>query len=194
MMRPWLLAFLPIVFCPALAAQSAPSKPESPEVCVAEVANASAVSAELGRMTERLVAGLKRNKITAAAMDSRATMNRRLQPTRENSGEADAMQCGYIVLTRIVENRAHPAALPTQRPGGPIVPSVDASDTMGGNSGPAYREEMQIDFALFRVSRADPLVDTSILERASGSVSDTFQSAMDRVASRVSHELKKSNK
>ena len=65
---------------------------------------------------------------------------------------------------------------------------------MGGNSGPAYREEMQIDFALFRVSRADPLVDTSILERDSGSVSDTFQSAMDRVASRVSHELKKSNK
>lgn len=90
-----------------------------------------------------------------------------------------------------MENREHPAASPALRPGGPIVPSVDASDTMGGSSGPAYREEMQISFALFRTSHSDPVVDTAILERASANVSDTFMGAMDRIANRVNHEIKR---
>jgi hypothetical protein len=124
-------------------------------------------------------------------MDSSTTMNRKLQPTPQNSDEADSRQCDYTLLTQIIENRVHPAAAPTARPGGPIVPSVDASDTMGGSSGPVYREEMQINFAVFKTSRADPVVDTSILERASSGVSDTFMAGMDRIASRVSHETKK---
>jgi hypothetical protein len=187
-MRPPLLAFLLIPLSSPLSAQSTPAKP--PKICVAQVANASAVSAELGRLTDRLVGSLKRDKTEAVAMDSSTSQFRRLVPTRENADEADAKECDYTVLTRIVENRARPAAPPTQRQGANI-PSIDAADTMGGNSGPVYREEMEIDFALFRTSRADPLVDTSILERASAGVSDTFQSAMNRIANRVTHELKK---
>ena len=45
-----------------------------------------------------------------------------------------------------------------------------------------YRENMQIDFALFRASHYDPVVDTYILERASANVSDTFLTGMDRIA------------
>ena len=190
-MRPWFVAMFLAVVTARLLGQSAPSKPPAPRICVAGVANASTVSADLGRLGDRLVAGLKRNKFDAVTMDSSTSMNRRLPPTRDNSDEAGAKQCDYTVLTRIVENRAHPAASPTARPGGPTVPSIDAADTMGGNSGPVYREEMEMDFALFRTSRADPLFDTSILERASAGVSDTFQSAMDRIASRVTHEIRK---
>ncbi|HKD01223.1 MAG TPA: hypothetical protein VKB77_02300 [Terriglobales bacterium] len=189
-MRPWFVAMFLTVFSCVLVGQSTPSKPPAPRICVAGVANASTVSADLGRLADRLVAGLKRNKFDAVTMDSSTSMNHRLQPTRDNADEADAKQCDYTVLTRIVENRAHPAAPLTARPGA-IVPSVDAADTMGGNSGPVYREEMEMDFALFRTSRADPLFDTSILERASAGVSDTFQSAMDRIASRVTHEIRK---
>lgn len=190
-MRPWFGALFLTVLSPALLGQSTPSKPPAPKICVAGVANASTVPADLGRLADRLAAGLKRNKFEAVTMDSGTSMNHRLQPTRDNSDEADAKQCDYTVLTRIVENRAHPAAPPTARAGGPIVPSIDAADTMGGMSGPVYRERMEIDFALFRSSRADALVDTSIFETASAGVSGTFQSAMDRIADRVTHEIRK---
>ena len=190
-MRPTLLAFLVIALCPALWGETATAK--SPQICVAQVANASAVSADLGRLTERLVKSLKRDKKQdALAMDSSTAMSRRLQPTRENSDEADAKECDYVLLTRIVESRAHPAMPATMHPSGPVVPNIDASDTRPGSSSePVYREEMQISFALFRVSHLDPVVDTDILEAASANVSDTFMAAMDRVASRVTHELKR---
>jgi hypothetical protein len=71
------------------------------------------------------------------------------------------------------------------------VPSIDASDPLGGRSGPVYRENMQIAFALFRPGHHEPLVDTYVLERASANVSDSFLAGMDRVANRVSHDLKK---
>lgn len=192
-MRPCVpLAALSLLLSSALLlAQSGSSESQAARVCVAMVSNASAVSAPLESLTERLVTNLKRGKTPAIAMDSSTTMSRRLQPGRQNIEEADDKQCGYILLTQIVENRAHPAAAPTLHPGGPIVPSVDASDTMGGSSGPVYREEMQISFALFRTSHSDPVVDTAILERASANVSNTFMGAMDRIANRVSHEMKK---
>jgi len=155
------------------------------------VANASTVSAFLERLTERLAKNLKRSKVEAVAMDSSTTMERKLRPTRQNAEEADDKQCDYTLLTQIVEARAHPAAPQTARREGAIVPSVDAADPLGGNSGPVYRENMQISFALFRPYHYDPIVDTYILERASANVSDSFQIAMDRVANRVSHDLKK---
>jgi hypothetical protein len=62
---------------------------------------------------------------------------------------------------------------------------------MGGISGPVYREELGIAFALFRTSRYDPVLNTFILERASANVSDTFLVAMDRIANRVCREVKK---
>jgi len=169
---------------------------ESPKVCVAVVANVSTVSADLDRLTERLVKSLTtREKRDAVEMDSSTTMERALRPTRENSDEAGVKECEYTLLTQVVESRAHPAALPTRRPGGPIVPDLDASATQPGpGANPPYREEMQINFALFRERRVDPVVDTSILQAASAGVSDTFMAGMDRIASRVSHEIKNDSK
>jgi len=187
-MRPVLLAALLILLCPA---QSASPESKNPKVCVAMVANASTVSAPLERLTERLAKSLKRGKTEAMAMDSSTTMDRNLRPTRLNVEEADDKQCDYTLLTQIVESRAHPAAPPTLQRDGATVPSVDAADPLGGNSGPVYREKMQIAFALFRASHYDPVVDAYILERASANVSDTFQTGMDRIANRVSHDLKK---
>jgi hypothetical protein len=190
-MQFWLCVFLWLSLSSMVVVAQSSESPDA-KVCVAVVSNASAVSADLDRLTERLVKSLKRNKYDAVAMDSSTTMNHTLQPTRENKDEADDKQCKYTVLTQIVENRAHPAAAPTRRPGGPIVPDLDASATQPGpGSTPPYREEMQINFALFRERRVDPVADTSIFQQASASVSDTFMAAMDRVASRVSHEMKK---
>ena len=174
----------------SLQAQS-PNK-ATPKICVATVANASTVLADRPRMTERIVKLLKRNKNDAVAMDSSTTMNRRLEPTGENNDEADSKDCEYTLLTQIVESRRHPALPPNMRyPGGPTVPSVDATDPMGGSSGPVYREEMQISFALFRARRLEPEVDDSVLETASANASDSFLRGMDRIANRVTSELKK---
>jgi hypothetical protein len=192
-MRTCVSVFLTFLLFPLL---SRAQDGQSPKVCVAVVSNASTVSADLDRLSERLVKTLTtKEKRDAVAMDSNTTMNTRLRPTRQNSDEADDKQCEYTVLTQIVENRAHPALAPTRRPGGPIVPDLDASATQPGpGSASPYREEMQINFAVFRRRRTDPVVDTAIFQQSSAGVSDTFLSAMDRVASRVSHEIKSDTK
>ena len=71
------------------------------------------------------------------------------------------------------------------------VPSVDASDPLGGSSGPVYRDNLQISFALFPMDRLKPVVDTVIMAQPSGNASDNLLPAMDRESSRVGHELKK---
>jgi hypothetical protein len=182
-----------ILVVPALlSAQSEPHPSTIPKVCVATVANASTVSASLDRLTERIVKRIQRGKVDAVAMDSSTTMRPQLRPTRQNSDEAEDKQCDYTLLTQIVETRAHPAIPQTRNPRpGASVPSIDASDPLGGQSGPVYREEIEITFALFRPSHYDPIVDTYILERASANVSDSFLAGMERIANRVSHELKK---
>jgi hypothetical protein len=68
---------------------------------------------------------------------------------------------------------------------------VDASDPLGGQSGPVYRDSLDINFALFRPGATKALLDTRILDRPSGNVSDSLMQAMDLVANRVNHELKK---
>jgi hypothetical protein len=68
---------------------------------------------------------------------------------------------------------------------------VDASDPLGGSTGPIYRENLQVAFALFRIGRFKPVLDTYVLERPSANVSDTLLGAMDREANRIGHELKK---
>lgn len=188
-----LFAALLMLTVPALlSSQSEPHPSSIPKVCVAIVANASTISASLERLTERLVKRIQRGKLEAVAMASSTTMQPQLRPSRQNSDEAENKQCDYTLLTKIVETRAHPG-IPqskTPRPGS-SVPSVDASDPLGGESGPVYREETEIAFALFRPFHYDPIVDSYILERASANVSDTFLAGMDRIANRVNHELKK---
>ena len=165
----------------------------SPKICVANLANASTVSAFLERLPERLVRNIKRNKLEAVAMDSSTTMQRKLRPTQQNSDEAEDKQCDYTLLTQIVDTRTHPGIPQTKSPRpGASVPSIDATDPLGGQSGPVYREELEIAFALFRPSHYDPILDTTyIFERASANVSDSFLAGMDRIANRVSYELKK---
>jgi hypothetical protein len=78
--------------------------------------------------------------------------------------------------------------MPTISIGG-RVPSIDASDPLGGSSGPVYRDNLKIGFALFRIGQWQPVLDTSIQERPSGNASDSLSPAMDREANRVSHEV-----
>lgn len=188
-MRPWLA--LPVLLFPTLLlSQSATDQSKNPKVCVAVVANASTTSASIDSLTERLAKDLKRSKVDVTVMDSSTTMGRVLRPSRQNAVEADGKDCEYTLLTQIVESRSHPAGPQNSPRDGAIVPSVDAADTMGGNSGPIYRENVQIAFALYRASHVDPVIDASILERPSANVSDTFMAGMDRIANRVSHDLK----
>jgi hypothetical protein len=185
-------ALLVFIVPALLSAQSEPHLSSIPKVCVAAVANASTVSAALDRLTERLVKRIQRGKVEAVAMDSSTTMQPQLRPTRQNSDEAEDKQCDYTLLTKIVETRAHPGIPQTRSPRpGASVPSIDASDPLGGQSGPVYREETEIAFALFRPYHYDPIVDSYILERASANVSESFLAGMDRIANRVNHELKK---
>jgi len=109
----------------------------------------------------------------------------------ENSEEAKSKDCDYMLLTQIADPKARP--LDPHSPQisiGGRVPSVDASDPMGGSSGPVYRDNLQISFALFPIDGVDPVVDTATIAQPSGNASDNLLSAMDRESNRVSRELK----
>jgi hypothetical protein len=170
-----------------------PSQPKSgAKVCVATVGNASTTPALVERMTDRLTKSLKQNKINAVTMDSQTTNKHPLELSIENGQEAKRAECDYVLLSQIRDPRQHPFEphLPEISIGG-RVPSVDASDPLGGSSGPVYRENLQVAFALFRIGRFKPVLDTVVLESPSADVSDTLLPAMDHEANRVGHELKK---
>jgi hypothetical protein len=196
-MRFWLFSFLTVLFLTPVYVTAwqdqIPSQPKSDgRVCVAVVSNASTMSAFVERMTARLTKSLKENKINALMMDSRTTTGRQLQPTVENGNEARDKECDYVLLTQIVDPRAHPFdPQGAEISIGGRVPSVDASDPLSGSSGPVYRDNLQIGFAMFRIGRFKPVLDTLLKDRPSGNVSDSLVLAMDRVANRVSHELRK---
>jgi len=110
----------------------------------------------------------------------------------ENGEEAKSQECDYILLTQIVDPKTHP--LDPQSPQisiGGRVPSVDASDPLGGSSGPVYRDNLQISFALFPTDRIKPVLDTVIMAQPSGNATDNLVPAMDRESNRVGYELKK---
>ncbi len=145
-----------------VAQDEIPSQPKSgAKVCVATVGNASTTSAFVERLTERLTRSLKQNKVNAVTMDSRTTDKHPLQLSTDNGEEAK-----------------HPLEpqLPEISIGG-RVPRVDASDPRS-----VYRETLQVAFALFRIGRFKPVLDTVVLERPSTNVSDTFLPAMDHEA------------
>jgi len=171
-----------------VAQDEIPSQPKSgAKVCVAIVGNASTTSAFVERLAERLTRSLKQNKINAVTMDSRTTDKHPLQLSTDNGEEAKQKECDYVLLSQIRDPRQHPLEpqLPEISIGG-RVPRVDASDPS-----PVYRENLQVAFALFRIGRFKPVLDTVVLERPSANASDTFLPAMDHEANRVSHELKK---
>jgi len=188
------LLFLFIALAPAIAQpQDLPPQPKpGAKVCVAIVSNMSARSALVDRLTERLSKDLRDDKIKAVTMDSGTTTDPKLHPTRENGEEAKSRDCDYMLLTQIVDPKTRP--FDPQSPQisiGGRVPSIDASDPMGGSSGPVYRDNLQISFALFPMDRLKPVLDTVILAQPSGNASDNLLTAMDRESNRVSRELKK---
>ncbi len=143
-------------------------------------------------MTERLSKDLRDDKFNAVTMDSSTTTDYKLHPTRENGEEAKSHDCDYILLTQIAEPKKHPfAPQGAQISIGGKVPSTDASDPLGGSSGPVYRDNLQVSFALFPIERLKPVLDTVLLAQPSGHVSDNLLAAMDRESNHVGHELKK---
>jgi hypothetical protein len=161
---------------------------------VAVVDNHTAKSLNPERMTERLVRSLTGEKIKTAAMDSSTTSDRTLRPTVENGEEVKRRGCDYIVLTQVTDPNGNHDPTDFHSPEvsiGGKVPSVDASDPLGGQSGPVYRDNLEVNFALFRSGTPKALLDTRLLDRSSANVSDSLMQAMDRVANRIHHELKK---
>jgi hypothetical protein len=189
----WLFVFIVAMTAVAASPQDLPSQPK-PEgkVCVASVSNLSTRPAMLDRLAERLSSDLRDDKINALTMESTTTTDHKLHPTTENGEEAKSNNCDYILLTQIVNPKT--ASIPPQSAQisiGGKVPSIDASDPLGGSSGPVYRDNVQISFALFPVERPKPVLDTVMLAQPSGNASDSLLPAMDRESNRVSHELKK---
>ncbi len=176
-----------------VAQDELPPQPKSgATVCIATVGNASTTPAFVERLTERLTRSLEQNKVKAVMMDSRTGDKHPLQLSTENGEEAKQKECDYVLLSQIRDPRQHPLEpqLPEISIGG-RVPSVDASDPLGGSSGPVYRVNLQVAFALFRIGRFKPVLDTIVLERPSANISDTLLPAMDHEANRVGHELQK---
>jgi hypothetical protein len=186
--NPGILVVL-LYILPATTAQNGPAmRPTNDaKVCVAGVANASPALAMQERLTDRLVNSLKQNKIDAVMMDSTTTIQAKLRPTQENGGESKDKDCTYILLTQIFDPRTRPfePQAPTISIGGKR-PSLDASDPQ-----PIHRDNLQINYALYRNDRPKPVLDTALLAEPSANVADSFLLAMDREANRVSHELKR---
>jgi hypothetical protein len=190
---PGLLLLLVFAIAPLAALpQDLPSHPKpGGKVCVATVSNMSPGPALVDRLTERVSKDLRDDKINAVTMDSSTTTDHKLHPTGENGEEAKSKDCDYILLTQIVDPKTRPFDPSPQISIGGKVPSVDASDPLGGSSGPVYRDNLQISFALFPMDRLEPVVDTVIMAQPSGHASDNLLPAMDRESSRVGHELKR---
>jgi hypothetical protein len=189
-------AFLLTVLFSLVSAVPSQSKESSepeirPKMCVAMVTNRTTTSLFVERMTERLTKSLVQNKLAAVALDSATTDDRELHPTLANSVELKRLECDYLVLTQVANPKARLAEprAPTITIGG-RVPSTDASDR-GGQSGPSSRDNLEIDFALFRPGKPSAMMNATILEQPSANVSDSLMQVMDRVANRVAHELKK---
>lgn len=160
------------------------------KVCVAVVNNHTAELLSPDRMTARLAKAVSDKKHSAVPMQTATGDSRKLQPTLENSGEMKSKDCDYIVLTRVTGSSRH-ATPDAGISVGARVPSIDASDPMGGQSGPVYRNELEINFAVFRAGNPYSLLDARILDRARWNASDSLMDAMDREGNRVRHELKK---
>jgi hypothetical protein len=185
-----------LIFLATVCLLSLPSRSqrsERPKLCVALVNNRTTELLSPDRMTARLVKAATNKKLSAVAMNSATGDVRKLRPTLENSQEMKEKECDYIALTMITgsSNYGGPSNDAEVSIGHAKVPSIDASDPMGGSSGPVYRNDLDINFAVFRAGHVEALLDTTLQDRARANVSDSLMDAMDREANRVRHELKK---
>ena len=187
----WISLFSLLVALPGWC-KGSPKSETAVKVCVAGISNLTATSLFEERMAARLTKSLQQNKLGAVAMDSATTDSRELRPTVANGNEMKRQECDFVLLTQVRNDNTNVTnpSVPAIRIGG-RVPSTDASDPMGGQSGPVYREQLEVDYALFRAGKFNAETNGSMLERPSGNVSDSLVQAMDRVANRVAHDLKK---
>jgi len=190
-------SFLPFIFLLAsislACSQELSSQPEiGRKVCVAGVNNRTGKSLFVERMTERLARSLGESKLNSVVMDSATTSDRELRPTLQNSEELKRRECDYLVLTQVADPKSRPTepVIPPISIGGKV-PSVNASDPLGGQSGPQYRDPLDVNFAVFRPGSTKPVLNSRILDQPSGNVSDSMMQAMDREANRIGRELKK---
>ncbi len=170
------------------SAQESPAQPGSgAKVCVAVISNPTTTPLLEERMTARLARGVSDKKITAVVMESTTTDSRELRPTLENSREMKEKECDYLVITHVSDPRTHPTELhsPEISIGGRR-PSTDASDSQ-----PTYRDNLEINFAVFRPGNPKAVVDGRILDRPSANSADSLMQAMDREGIRINRELKK---
>ena len=179
----------PVVATPQKAKPVPPA--DGGELCVAAVANASTATAMPDRLTQRLAKSLKQNKVRVVTMDSATTMHPQIRPTTENGEESKQNDCEFILLTQIRAKQLGPVEGTTEISIGGRVPSTDASDPLGGQSGPVYRDNVEIRFALFRTDRFEPQAEAVLLERPTSSATDSFMNSMDREANRIAKEWKK---
>ncbi len=190
-----LLLAVPLSLAPIHAnSQELSAQPGSgAKVCVAVVNNHSPELLDQDRMTARLVKALADKKLSAVTMDSVTGNSKELRPTLENSQEMKDKGCDYLVLTMVTKpNPRNPTSGDAQISiGHAKIPSVDASDPMGGESGPVYRDELNINFAVFRPGNIKPVMDTQIYDRPRANTSDSLMDGMDQEGNRIKHELKK---
>ncbi len=168
MRRSCFALFLPLIVSIALASfagseELSPQPESGAKVCVAGVNNRTAKSLFVERMTDRLAHGLRDSKLIAVVMDSTTTNDRDLHPTLENSEELKRRECDYMVLTQVADPKSRPTepVIPPISIGGKV-PSVDASDPMGGQSGSPYRDSLEVNFAVFRPGSPKPVVNIRI--------------------------------
>ncbi len=100
------------------------------KVCLAIVNNHTAELLYPDRMTAQLAKAVH-DKHSALAMETATSDSRKLEPTLENSEEMKSKDISI---------------------GHARVPSVYASDSLGGESGPVYRNELEINFAACRAT------------------------------------------
>ncbi len=190
-----LLLALPVSLSPIpVNAQHLSSQPGSgAKVCVAVVNNHSPELLDQDRMTARLVKALADKKLSPVLMDSATGNSKELRPTLENSQEMKDKECDYLVLTMVTKPYPRdPTSGDTEISIGQArIPSIDASDPMGGQSGPVYRSELSINFAVYRPGNIKPVLDTQIYNRPRANTSDSLMDGMDLEGSRIKHELKK---
>ena len=187
-----LLLSISLVSIPASSQELSAQPGSGAKVCVAIVNNHTAELLDQDHMTARLVKALADKKLSAVAMDSSTGNSRDLRPTLENSQEMKDKECDYMVLTMIAGSSTYNSPNDSEITiGHARIPSVDASDPMGGQSGPVYRNELSINFAVFRPGNLKPVLDTRILDRPRANASDSLMDAMDQEGSRIQHDLKK---
>lgn len=167
----------------------------SAKVCVAAISNRTGTSLFEVRLAARLAKDLQQDKVAAISMDSATTNDREIRPSVANGNEMKSQDCDYVLLTQVRDPKDN-WGVPSS--GGIHVggrtPSTDASDPLGGQSGPVYRDDLEVHYALFRAGKFEADISAVTLERPSSAVADRLMPAMDRIANQVAHELKKKKK